>query len=615
MSIPKLRVDNHMSQTEQQLVDNINNIVKIIDEDKVSNSGDKVLSDNNYTDEDVIKVNLITTPITTITVKLIGTSGVDADFCGNNAIQDAINSITDATINKQYIIIIGEGCYSAIKASNYTNDDGIFRYSFVNGKDYIHLKGIDRNKVIISGYLPDKLETNFRYDLYQTIMWNCNANIENVTAVGQNLRYPIHIEGSTALNWDINQLIINCNIRHVGNTNNAATVWNSYFPIGLGLANGQELTVENCWLISPVQLAMVHHSGIDASDGGKPATLIYKRCKFSTYEPSLCVFMSLGHTGTNRNDNIIFEDCQIPKFSQIKFYSQFSLNTKSSYHIPYNVKITGGGYLLHQSNLKGLGLKITSATMGTTSTVRFDETCSAFPYIIGDGVQTVETLTNFMWKTKYGYYYKNGGGTVGDGYAGKAVGGLDIDDSSAGKSLGVKLGDCSVTNKVLVVVIDGVTKTITFNTNLTAASNATIIGLINTAIGAAGTCATYCIGKEYYPDVEQMQVLPYYSTGYALAGMVVTNNVYGGFVKANEYALSCGILLDDVAVGELGRVLWKGVIWTNHSDERFSVLENTGTTVTAGDKLGVPTGVIGKVSTAGVTKFLNAVGDDVVEII
>jgi len=68
-------------------------------------------------------------------------------------------------------------------------------------------------------------------------------------------------------------------------------------------------------------------------------------------------------------------------------------------------------------------------------------------------------------------------------------------------ALGVRLGNCSVTNKTLTLTIDGVLKTITFNQNHTAQSNATVLSFINTALAGSGTATLYQRANEYLPTI------------------------------------------------------------------------------------------------------------------
>jgi len=129
----------------------------------------------------------------TKTVKRNGTVGVDCDYTGRRAIQDAIDSITDASISKQYIIK-ASGVFEATQSSHF--DKGTTQKSFILLKPYIHLIGASKDECIITGFLPNNLGVGFSYSSYQTIMHNFNnSRLESISIIGENLRYPLHIDG------------------------------------------------------------------------------------------------------------------------------------------------------------------------------------------------------------------------------------------------------------------------------------------------------------------------------------------------------------------------------------------------------------------------------------
>ncbi len=67
-------------------------------------------------------------------------------------------------------------------------------------------------------------------------------------------------------------------------------------------------------------------------------------------------------------------------------------------------------------------------------------------------------------------------------------------------SLGKRLGDCTSVNKVLTIEIDGTSSVnVIFNANYTSASNATILSMINAALGSAATASLYAVGERYRP--------------------------------------------------------------------------------------------------------------------
>jgi len=113
------------------------------------------------------------------------------------------------------------------------------------------------------------------------------------------------------------------------------------------------------------------------------------------------------------------------------------------------------------------------------------------------------------------------------------------------KSLGARLGDCSVTNKLLTIGV----QTCTFNTNLTAATNADVITLINAAI-TTNPVSEKNIQYEIYPDLGYTRRMLNNSGAAILAGRFVKR------ISANAIALATG---DDDVFGFVFRDILNGL--------------------------------------------------------
>lgn len=118
------------------------------------------------------------------------------------------------------------------------------------------------------------------------------------------------------------------------------------------------------------------------------------------------------------------------------------------------------------------------------------------------------------------------------------------------KSLGARLGDCSSVNKTLT--IGGVT--CTFSTNLTSASNSTIISQINAAI-PLNPVSEVDIQKELYPDAApSMRLLN--STGSTLTrGMFVSRSGATTAIPANGVSRVFGFVPRPILNGLSGRIV------------------------------------------------------------
>ncbi len=229
----------------------------------------------------------------TLKVKINGIVGEDCDFSGNRAIQDAIESINDASADNRYEIIVYPGIYQATSTNHFNSRGSIGGdYAFIRGRDFVSIKGTNRDSVIITGELPDNLGENFSYGSYQTFFWNANeANIESITITAKNIRYPIHIDGSQLGMANAYTRINDTKIIHWGNSNNA-TNWPAPHPLGLGMSDGQTLVIENSVLQSPTN-ALAMHTNKDFENKSK---LVYKNCEFIALggEKKLATIESLG---------------------------------------------------------------------------------------------------------------------------------------------------------------------------------------------------------------------------------------------------------------------------------------------------------------------------------
>ncbi|MFX5100498.1 hypothetical protein ABTB97_20485, partial [Acinetobacter baumannii] len=114
-------------------------------------------------------------------------------------------------------------------------------------------------------------------------------------------------------------------------------------------------------------------------------------------------------------------------------------------------------------------------------------------------------------------------------------------------NMGKRLGDCSITNKVLNVIVNGVTNTITFNKDYTSMSNAAILAEINAALsGAIASLNIY--GRDYYPMMPDVTEVVYNTTAtYIPKGSVVAKS--GGSVRLAQTGDKIyGVALDDIPV-------------------------------------------------------------------
>ena len=233
-------------------------------------------------------------------------------------------------------------------------------------------------------------------------------------------------------------------------------------------------------------------------------------------------------------------------------------------------------------------MRIKSNSTGVNSKVRFNKNSSAYPLLI-QNTQGNSDTSLYLHSREFidGYIVQDGS----VGLKGQAFGCKDLSDVAyaynAGvnyTSLGKRLGDCSTTNKSLQIIIDGVTKTVTFNKNYTAMTNTQIMVEINTAISGAGVADLYIYGRDYFPEITDVLERVYNLSGseFIPKGTVLTK-INGKVKPANDYDIIAGIALDDIPVLSIdsegvlkgqGRMMKKGLISTNQTKAFFVLADN-----------------------------------------
>ena len=554
--------------------------------------------------KEIARVSEVTESLTEITVKRLGVSGVDADFCGLNAIGDALASITDASELKRYKLLV-EGYFLFTLQTDFIYVDRQYdEPTIIVGKDYVDIEGFGTERTVVAVELDagQTFTGGKVYTDFQPVMWNCNAKLSNIAIIGKNCRYAIHIESGNLANdaiLDFEHLYINFkgNQGFSGGNGNA---------IGTGMREGQTWNFKNCRIDNYGGSPFGMHTMLSPLEKGGEINLI--------------------DTTINGGD-IFFNSYPNNKIVNVNLLSNsYSKDLKISYQFYYDngsvladyseVKIRSNTEPLLFSNsttTKGQGLRIKSKSTGINSKVVFDETSTAFNLIVGDSTQIIESVNNQLNKTQYGYQWKDGG----IGLSGYAIGSLDIDESNTSKtnSLGVLLGDCSTVNKTLSLDIDGTTYNIVFNENFTAQNNAYVITKIVAVVGAFADVDAFYVGREYYPEFNNMSNMINADSTAILAGMGVV------YISATEMRRAVnsdnridGICLYDTTINDRGRVIEKGKINSLNSGLRFSTSESIPTSRSFGDELGI-SATDGVFSLASTPKLLRAVGENVLEII
>lgn len=490
------------------------------------------------------QVNIPVIPTTNlITVKDTGVSGVDADFCGKNAIQDAIDSVLDAVEDNQYQLDI-DGQFGASSKVGF-NAVPILADTFaiISGKNWVNLNF--KSGSVVYGEIPASDPAKAKYQVYFPVG---NQNITGqVSFIAKNLRYAIH---------DDSQKNIDLKHEFKGLTIIEEGCWRA---IGSGQASGCDISYKECVIIG-VEQPITSHNNTNFSEASSYG---FHECIFSNKTTGRVVNME--SNGSLQKDRLVLHNNVINNGYMYQFSSFFStdLTLQSFDHAEWRFTGSGNTPLPYQSNLNGNAIRITA----NTGDVRFDENSTAFSSIIGDKTQAFLYEDNYFRKNVNGYAYKDNFGTI----KGYAIGKLDIGEDKAGKSLGVRLGDCSTVNKTLIVTINSVVYNILFNTNLTGVNNTGVIAIINAVIGGFSTVDTFAVGNEYYPEfTDQIGVYYNNSASVIYSGMAVYIN-NGGIRKATSLDKNIAVVIEDIPINGRGRAVFKGVLYAPDTILRFKI--------------------------------------------
>lgn len=540
-----------------------------------------------------------------VTCKRNGTSGVDADFCGLNAIGDAVTSITDASENKQYYIMVdGHFMFTNPKM---VDDGGDFKYEHygeptpVFSKKNVHIYGVDKSKAVVEVDLDENLQpsdfpTDKSFMSYQPVYVTTDADIRNITFIGKNVRYTSHIEQMDANGMGAKVIYKNCSFISKLSSKGSKS------SMTIGEIRYFDLMMIDCDFYNENKQALF--------GGHTPLSKILNGRQNCNIEFNGCNFASGGYIGLNtyaynRQDVAVFKNC---KFSpEVTFFSGANADSKRGLGDLLKFKIAGLPLPYSTDPASACALRIKTTT-GSSSSVRVDPTCTAFG-IFGNSVEdTIIPLPNGAIKT-YGYEYKDDA----NGANAYACGWVNI-DATTGNSLGSLLEDCSSTSKTLRLIINGTDYSVVFNTDLTNETNENIIALINAVISSVAVCDTYNPERSYYPEFDGEEYgLTNSDSATIEKGMAIVKSSIDGIRRAKQTdGYIDGIAIDTIYVGQKGRIITKGKMFNSNS---VSISIYPILTLSYGDKISVDADNDGMFIKSNTSPVLKALGSGIVEII
>jgi hypothetical protein len=477
---------------------------------------------------------------TIVTVKVDG----GGDFTSVGA---AIDSITDASAGKPYEVVM------------YPGVDSVTRN--VITKDYVDVRGIDRDRCVLQFYNPDNIAAqNAKQDCL--FYHYANSTLDSLTMRVKNAEYVLHVDDNNNGSGNNRRTgIVRCTVIHEGNYGaqayqtsigaDAAAVAGR-FAMGTGVSSGMELLIDDVDAIGPWGGGFGFHNNINAT---RPGRVLIRNSRTVATEAGR--FEGFNPLGSGQNDSVVYEGVENATGRLV--YSTIPwLDPSPDYQPADHTEIAPSGYGNGPSafQMKDIGraLRITSSSTTSASRVEIEAGGSALARIFG----TVQT--------------KRGGA----GLAGAVYGSRDVSGTEYGtptmklNGLGYRLGNCATSPKSFRVRFQGGTYiTVNFTTNLTpandtpeaiAASNAAVLAIINSALGSAGTADLWAVANETrrprYRDEER--TLRNATSSAILRRTVLEFADDANSVRPMTNGRFAGVAWQDILAGDAGRVKTRG---------------------------------------------------------
>lgn len=457
---------------------------------------------------------------------------------GVNAIQNAINSITDNSSKNIYNIQVKSGIYKITNSSQFIGYPGY--PSMILAKDYVNIIGDSKNDCIVWAELPyndAEIDTNIDRNLHQTLYNWAECTIENITFVGKNLRYVLHQDNPNESHKT--RYYKNCDFLFYGNKGSVTS-------LGIGTWSGSKTYVEGGRSYSDVGSAFACHNNQVFST---PSKWSFNGHTFATLNSIYPI--TLQNSGSLIGDVLNLENCKLEGGFVLNYMDWWIYTPNVNDHFNHaNWRVIGSGNeaMLFNNNVNGKSLKIEASTIGKN--IRFDKTSSAYNIIISNQYDYFGNLGHPERKIVDKYIVFDA--TIG--LKSYAIGGKSIREYNyifgtviSEDSLGKRLGDCSVINKVLGVIIGNETVNIVFNKNYTAFTNAQIINEINTSLNGKAIASEYNVGADYYAEFTDVNYVLYNnsSTDFIPKNTLVTK-IGNKIAVAQENDIVFGLAIDDI---------------------------------------------------------------------
>ena len=452
--------------------------------------------------------------------------GEGKDF---DTIQEAINSISDASINNQYLILVHDDIIITDVTDLWLPDGNhatgyATECALVWTKSFVNIMGANR-MVKISVRLPRGAGNQEVY--CHNFYAKGSVKIANLYIISENTRYCIHQENgsgsSSGSDANSNKEYRNLKLEYIaGNSHNTA--------FGVGTAPNMRVYMENVEMISHVAMGMnKFHSHANYN---YPFTWIMKNCKVNTQDSELIEF---GYTDiySGVKQNITIEGCDIPMWGDFKQDYNFDYTLQDNCHDYRN----GGHFLNGFGNCCVMGKE--HADVLVFESIDNNKTISvtggtAFDDIIGDCLISYSGATDakgiyagceFIYGTKMG--------------------------------LAQRLGNCSLQNKTLEITIDSEKEIVTLNEDYSSLDNSSIINKINTQLSKCKCHIGIDIKRLYFSD--EVKYVKNTGTGTIKIGDCLSFDSSNNGVKLCQSGdRICGVAAERINSGDFGFMVKRG---------------------------------------------------------
>lgn len=252
-------------------------------------------------------------------------------------LKSAIDSISDASKNNPYNILIYPGTYNALEGFELSSQSSSFEGLTI--PDYVNLIGIGTNSdIIIQASLPADISSySFPRDGVSTINVCKNSIIKNLTIKAKNMRYAIHNDDfKTRAVADCVESFEDLIVIYENNDQGVTSV---SVPMGIGAYNGRKTTIKNCKFTGEMEKGhtLLIHNNVDSPNR---CYWEIENCRFNGNLYSI----GLSSAGSNQLDQVVLKGCKLEKNIRYSKQGSYQGSTNEFYLTGYGDIIPGYSY-------------------------------------------------------------------------------------------------------------------------------------------------------------------------------------------------------------------------------------------------------------------------------